>query len=51
MNALNLKNQKTTLILLALFFFVWTQRVHVRDFFEGVFQGYSINNASHATAK
>jgi hypothetical protein len=51
MNALNLKNQKTILILLVLFFFMWTQRIHVRDFFEGILQGYSTNNASHAITK
>lgn len=45
----NLKKQKTTLILLALFIFVWTQRTHVSDFFEGLFQGYSSNQSTHAT--
>lgn len=48
---LNQKKQKTTLILLALFVFVWTQRVHIRDFFDGAFQGYAKNGADHIVTK
>lgn len=48
---LNLKKQRTVLILLALFIFVWTQRVHIRDFFDGVFQGYAVTSADHAAAQ
>jgi hypothetical protein len=51
MNKLDLKKPKTTLILLVLFISVWTQRIHVRDFFDGVFQGYSMNSASHVGVK
>ncbi|SDQ58682.1 hypothetical protein SAMN05216569_1698 [Pseudoxanthomonas sp. CF125] len=51
MNMLNLKKQKTTLILLALFISVWTQRIHIRDFFDGVLQGYSMNIANHIVAE
>lgn len=51
MNMLNLKKQRATLILLALFISVWTQRIHIHDFFEGAFQGYSTNSASHIFAK
>lgn len=47
----NLKNQKITLLLLALFIFVWTQRNHIRDFFDGFFQGYEMSQAKHAVAK
>lgn len=47
----NLKKQKTTLILLALFIFVWTQRIHISDFFDGLFQGYAMNQAAHVVAK
>ncbi|HET6783573.1 MAG TPA: hypothetical protein VFH12_07030 [Pseudoxanthomonas sp.] len=51
MNMLNLKKQGKALILLALFISVWTQRIHIHDFFEGAFQGYSTNNASHVVAE
>jgi len=42
-----MKKQRKKLILLSLFVAVWTQRVHIHDFFEGAFQGYSMNSANH----
>lgn len=51
MNKLDPKKRKTTLILLALFISVWTQRVHIRDFFDGALQGYSMNSANHVVAE
>lgn len=51
MNKLDPKKRKTTLILLALFISVWTQRVHIRDFFDGALQGYSMNSVNHVVAE
>lgn len=51
MNTLNLKKHRTTLILLALFIFIWTQRTHIRDFFDGALQGYSTNSADHVAVE
>ena len=51
MDILNLKKQRTTLILLALFIFVWTQRIHIRDFFDGVLEGYATTSADHAAVQ
>lgn len=50
-NKFDPKKQRTTLILLALFICVWTQRVHLRDFVDGALQGYSTNSAQHVVAE
>ena len=37
-----------TLIVLLFFFAVWFQRHNIRDFFEGVFEGYGQNQIEHS---
>lgn len=41
------KKSSTLLVLIVLFIAAWTQRVHISDFFQGVFEGYSRTSEQH----